>query len=182
LLRTHGVGLTSGTFSIDPSRFRELPPPPRGGAIECARLPRVALSPPCGGLRSTRGYSPPPLRGGTRLACCQRWQSRCPMIRTPSASERACSYGIRPVACAPGSVLRLVPTKDVRAHGCCRSAFQAEAAINGGFLGLGWKRLGDAGISGIRRDHTRTRSRDSRHETPQQRRKCYALRLPRGAA
>ena len=37
-----------------------------GGAVACALLPRVALRPPCGGPRSTRGHIPPPLAGRVR--------------------------------------------------------------------------------------------------------------------
>ena len=41
----------------------KLPPPLRGGWVEVRMSPRVALRPLGSGRSSTRGYTPPPLRG-----------------------------------------------------------------------------------------------------------------------
>src|SRR5207253_199091 len=52
--------------SPEPLRDGRIPLPRRGRIENRRRLPRVALRPPVGGLRSTRGYSPSPRWGENR--------------------------------------------------------------------------------------------------------------------
>jgi hypothetical protein len=63
-----------------------LPPPRWGGFVSSALFPRVALRPPGGGLRFTRGYTPAPLRGEGPLAR-QSGRVRQPALRGPAYSK-----------------------------------------------------------------------------------------------
>ncbi len=90
---------TPGTYSSKLgctwfSRLRRFLRPVRGGTVTTRMNPRVALRPPCGGLRCTRGYMPAPLRGErlgdtSQALCTTVWSARpCHTHRLETGATR----------------------------------------------------------------------------------------------